>query len=113
MTICWAYLYEHPDTDPVADRTVLDRAGQRTLLVPVPSPSEAPLVAKQLIEQDDVKLIELCGGFGLPDAARVIEAVGAKVPVGHVNFAIDSVPAAAAYNAAFESAVARGQDDLA
>lgn len=103
MTISWAYIFEHPGTDPVADRMVIDRNGQRTFLVPVPSPADAPRVAQRLIAEDDVTLIELCGGFALADAARVAEALGGKVPVGHVAFAVDSVPAAAAYNAAFEA----------
>jgi hypothetical protein len=82
----WAYIYEHPGTDPVADRTVIDRAGQRTLLVPVPAPADAPTVARRLIEEDEVSLIELCGGFVLTDAARVADEVGAQVIPGRVEF---------------------------
>lgn len=102
MTTSWAYIFEHGDTDPVADRTVIERAGLRTILVPVPSPAHAPEVARRLVAEDGVTLIELCGGFPLADAARVAEAVGPQVPVGHVTFAVDSVPAAARYNAAFQ-----------
>lgn len=102
--VAWAYLYEHPGADPVADRHVLDREGQRTLLVPVARAAQAPGVAVSLVEEDRVGLIELCGGFPLVDAARVVEVVAGRVPVGHVTFAVDSVPAAAAYNAAFEAA---------
>ncbi len=94
MTVTWAYLYEHPDTDPAADRVVIDRAGQRTLLVPVP---EAPLavdVARALVDEG----IELCGGFSLTAAAAVVAALGGRVPVGHVTFAVDSVAGAAAYS---------------
>ncbi|WP_166344901.1 DUF6506 family protein [Phytoactinopolyspora limicola] len=98
----WAYIYEHPETDPIDDRTVIDRAGQRTLLVPVPDPSAAPEVALRLVGEG-VELIELCGGFSLLDAARVVEAVGDHVPVGHVTFAVDAVPGVAAYAAKFEA----------
>src|SRR6185312_3627469 len=94
----WAYLYEHPGTDPRADRHVLDRAGQRTLLVPVPDAAAAPAVAVELVAEG-VGLIELCGGFPLAAAARVAEAVGGRVPVGHVVFAVDAVAGAAAYAA--------------
>lgn len=104
MTIAWAYIYEHEDTDPVADRVVIERAGQRTILVPVPSAGEAPEVARRLIDEDAVSLIELCGGFPIAAAAKVAETVGGRVPVGHVTFAVDSVPGAARFNAAFESA---------
>lgn len=94
----WAFIYEHPGSDPIADRHVLDRGGQRTVLVPVPSPSAAPVVAEALIA-DGVQLIELCGGFPLTVAASVRAAVPEYIPVGHVTFAADSVLPAAAYAA--------------
>jgi hypothetical protein len=103
VTISWAYIYEHEGTDPVADRTVMERAGQRTILVPVPSAAEAPEVALRLVDEDGISLIELCGGFPIVAAAKVSEAVGGQVPVGHVTFAVDSVPGAARFSAGFES----------
>lgn len=89
-----------PGADPIADRFVLDRDGQRTILVPVPAASAAPDTAKLLLKEG-VELIKLCAGFALTDAARVVEAVGDQVPVGHVTFAVDAVSGAAAYSAAF------------
>ncbi len=103
--VTWAYIYEHPGADPVADRHELDRDGQRTLLVPVPDATVAPEVARQLVD-DGVQLVELCGGFTAVAGARVVEAVGGRVPVGQVMFAVDSVPGAAAYGAAFTEATA-------
>ncbi|HSI91897.1 MAG TPA: DUF6506 family protein [Jiangellaceae bacterium] len=104
MTISWAYIYDHADTDPVTDRTIIERAGQRTILVPVPSPAAAPAVARSLLDEEGVQLIELCGAFTLADAANVAAAVVGKVPVGHVTFAVDSVAGAAALAAGYESA---------
>ncbi|NEE04620.1 DUF6506 family protein [Phytoactinopolyspora halotolerans] len=104
MTVTWAYIYEHPGTDPVTDRTVIDRGGQRTILAPTPTAAAAPEIARRLVDEDGVSLIELCGGFSLADAARVHEAVE-NVAVGHVTFAVDSVAAAAAYGATFDEAV--------
>jgi hypothetical protein len=75
MTSSWAYIYGQPGADPAADRFVIERGGQRTTLVPVPDESGAAEVALGLIEEG-VQLIELCGGFGLREAARVVEAVG-------------------------------------
>jgi hypothetical protein len=100
MTATWAYIYEQPEADPLADRYVIDRGGQRTILVPVPDAAQAPSVALELIAEG-VQLIELCGGFTLTAAARVVEAVAGRVPVGHVTFAVDSTTGAAAYSAAF------------
>jgi hypothetical protein len=100
----WAYIYGQPEADPVADRFVIERGGQRTALVPVPDESAVASVALGLIHEG-VELIELCGGFGLAEAARVIEAVDGRVPVGHVNFALESVTGAASYKARFEERV--------
>lgn len=100
MTVSWAYIYGQPGADPVADRFVIERAGQRTTLVPVPEESAAAEVAAELVAEG-AQLIELCGGFTVPDVARVLEAVAGRVPVGHVTFGLESVPGAAAYSAQF------------
>lgn len=93
----WAYIYEHPGADPIADRFELARGGQRSLMVPVPDAASAPDVARRLVDHDGVELIEMCGGFTLADAAAVVEAVGERVGVGHVAFAVQSIPATASY----------------
>jgi len=94
----WAYIYEHPGADPWTDRFVLDRGPQRSIMVPVPDARLAPIVAQRLVAEQGVDLIELCGGFPLTEAARVVDAVGDQVPVGHVTFAVEAIQAAAAYN---------------
>ncbi len=91
----WAYIFEHPDTDPDEDRCILDRQGQRTLLVPVSDPGDVADVARRLVLDNGGELIELRGGFA--------PAVGNRVPVGHVTFAFDSIQAAAAYAARFST----------
>ena len=102
MTSNWAYIYGQPGADPVADRFVIERDGQRTTLVPVPDESAAPQVAVQLVN-DGAELIELCGGFPITVAARIVEAVGGRVPIGRVTFGVESVTGAAAYKARFEA----------
>ena len=102
MSVTWAYLYLHPDTDPVADRTEIDRAGQRTILIPVASSAAAPGIAAALAEEG-ATLIELCGGFTLKAAAAVREALPATVAVGHVTVSVESVRAAAAFGEAASS----------
>ncbi|MBR8740181.1 DUF6506 family protein [Nocardiopsis sp. MG754419] len=97
MSLTWAYVFEHPGTDPIADRTVIDRAGQRTLLVPVPGTDKAPSVAAELAATEGVKLVELCGGFGAAAVAAVRAAVPPEVAVGQVAFGADSVVSAAAF----------------
>ena len=102
MTTTWAYIYEHPDTDAVDDRAVIDRSGQRTLLVPVPDAEEAPEIARKLATDDGVTMIELCGGFSVAAAAAVAAAVPDHVAVGHVTYSADSL--AAAHNYAVSAA---------
>lgn len=102
MVSSWAYIYGQPGADPVADRFVIERDGQRTSLVPVADEATAVSVALGLIDEG-AELIELCGGFGPTEAARVVEAVDGRVPVGHVNFALESVTGAASYKARFEA----------
>lgn len=50
MSSVWASIFEHPGTDPVADRTVLEGGGQRTLLVPVADQDDAPAVVTYAVD---------------------------------------------------------------
>ncbi|GAB3474150.1 DUF6506 family protein [Nocardiopsis coralliicola] len=102
MSSVWASIFEHPGTDPVADRTVLEGGGQRTLLVPVADQDDAPAVAERLAAEDGAALIELCGGFRTATVAAVIAAVGDRAAVGHVTYAVDAVRGAASYAAQFD-----------
>lgn len=101
--ITWAFIYGHPGTDAHADRVITEREGLRTILVPVPDESMAAEVAVELVETDEIELLELCGVFSARDAARVIEAVGGRIPVGHVTYALESLEGSASYRARFDS----------
>ncbi len=103
MTSTWAYIYEHPGADADADRFVLDKNGQRSVIVPVPNASDAPTVAREL-QDSGIELIELCGGFDVSTVARVVEAVEGLVPIGHVTFGNESMTGVAEYKARWEEA---------
>jgi hypothetical protein len=77
-----AFVYIEPGSDPSVDRTVVDREHARSFYVAVPDAAAAPPVAVDLVDREGVELIELYGGFEAADAARVIEAIGARAPVG-------------------------------
>lgn len=77
-----AFIYIQPGSDPAVDRTVREDEHSRSWFVAVPDASVAPAVAAQLVDREGVRLLELYGGFGPAEAARVIAAIDAKAPVG-------------------------------
>ncbi|MPZ25178.1 MAG: hypothetical protein GEV12_01665 [Micromonosporaceae bacterium] len=77
-----AFIYLQPGSDPAVDRTVTENEHAQSWFVAVPDVSTAAEVAAQLVDGEGVRLLELYGGFGPAEAARVIEAVGGRAPVG-------------------------------
>jgi hypothetical protein len=79
-----AFVYVQPGSDPAVDRTVVENVEEQVKLfhVAVPDVKVAPGVAVELVETDGVQLLELYGGFEPGDAARVLEALDARIPVG-------------------------------
>jgi Family of unknown function (DUF6506) len=107
MEITWAFIYVAPGSDPTADRAVVERDGVRNIMVPVPDPSLSPEIAVELVDEG-ARLIELCGVHGLPGAAKVIEAVGDRAPVGVVTFGPEAIEGLTAFRTQFaESQAAR------
>lgn len=66
--------------DPAVDRIVIDHDGSRTSHVSS-DPSSIVAAAVQVAD-GGADRIELFGGFEPGDAARVIEAIDARAPVG-------------------------------
>jgi len=87
-----AFLYLAPGSDPTRDRSILEDDADRTTFVAVPDQDSAAQVALELVDHG-VELVELYGGFGPTAAARVIEAVGRRVPVGSVGYQGPAAPA--------------------
>lgn len=101
MRLDKAVIFEVPGADPSIDRVVRDSPGGRMTIVAVPTAEAIADVAVQLVEIG-VKLIELCGGISPLWRAVVSDAVGDRAAVSSATFGIESLPAAARYNAAFE-----------
>ena len=74
------------------EETVIEHGDFRQFTVGVSTPEEAIPVAIKMVE-NDVQLIDLCGAFGPVWAAKVIEAIDGRIPVGHVNYGIESAAA--------------------
>jgi uncharacterized protein with GYD domain len=82
MTYDEAFLFLEPGAEP-SRRPI----GEATLLAWSPDAAGAAAVAKELADQG-VRLIELYRGFGLADAAAVIEAVDGRVAVGVSSYGL-------------------------
>ncbi|ASJ15326.1 DUF6506 family protein [Thermococcus radiotolerans] len=80
-----AFMFVAPEANPREHRAIIRTPMVELHVVGVKNYDEACEVAKKLVE-DGIAAIELCGGFGHIGVARVVEAVGGKVPVGVVRF---------------------------
>lgn len=77
-----AFIYVQPGSDPAVDRTLRETEHSRSIFVAVPDTARAPAVAKALVAEEGIRLLELYGGFGPDEGAAVIVALEAGVPVG-------------------------------
>jgi hypothetical protein len=82
-----AFLYLAPDADPAKDRTVRQDETTRTTFIAVPDTETAAKVARDLVDNEGVELIELYGGLGPDGAAAVLDATSGRIPVGLVGYA--------------------------
>lgn len=62
----------------------------RMKVVGVKHASEGVEVAKKMLDEG-VQLIELCGGFGPIWTGKIIESIGAAIPVGSVGYGPESI----------------------
>ena len=87
----WGFIYLGTgDEDPARDRATIEVGGLTTEFVAVPTREAAVAAAVELVE-DGAQSIELCGGLGTVAAARVVDAVGDRVPVGAVAYGQESI----------------------
>lgn len=87
----WGFLYTAGGADPERDVLVADTGDCRTVFIGMEQPDRGVEAAWKLLDDYDVQLIELCGGFGPIWAAKIIEAVGHRVPLGVVGYGPESV----------------------
>jgi len=90
-----AYIFVIPDADPKKHRAKIETPTLSVAIVGVRDFDQAADIAKSLVE-DGVQFIDLCSGYGPVGAAKVIEAVGDKIPVSAACFGIESTAKAAA-----------------
>ncbi|EPR37131.1 hypothetical protein dsx2_1074 [Desulfovibrio sp. X2] len=79
-----AFIFIAPGGDPAKHRNWVRTEQVELLAVAVGSYDQAEALARELVAEEGIAAIELCGGFGAAGTARVAAAV--KVPVGVVRF---------------------------
>lgn len=89
-----AVLFNAPFADPIADRLRQEKDSVRRIFVPVGDSSTAAATAVDLLKEEQVSRIEVCGALGLRTGAAVLEATGERVPVEVCTFGIESLESA-------------------
>ncbi|QGY41814.1 hypothetical protein GM415_17360 [Pseudodesulfovibrio cashew] len=79
-----AFIFVAPGGDPKQHRSWVLTEGVELLAVAVSGYDQAEELARDLVENEGIAAIELCGGFGVAGTARIAAAV--DVPVGVVRF---------------------------
>ncbi|MEW6266749.1 MAG: DUF6506 family protein [Thermodesulfobacteriota bacterium] len=82
-----AFIFVAPEADPAQHRAWVETPVVNLLAVGAKNYEEAAKLARELAGQG-IQAIELCGGFGNLGTAKIVEAVGGKIPVGAVRFDI-------------------------
>ena len=82
-----AFIFVAPDADPGSHRSWVKTPQVHLLAVAAKDYEAAAQTARALLDEG-IQAIELCGGFGNIGTARIVEAVGGKIPVGVVKFDI-------------------------
>ena len=82
-----AFIFVAPGVDPAQHRSWVKTPAVELLAVAAENYDAAAKLAKELVAEG-IQAIELCGGFGNLGTARIVEAVGGKIPVGAVRFDI-------------------------
>lgn len=79
-----AFIFIAPGGNPKEHRSWVRTEGVELLSIAVSDYTQAETVARDLVDNEGIVAIELCGGFGANGTARVAAAV--NVPVGVVRF---------------------------
>jgi len=89
-----AYIFVVPDADSNIHRANVMTLSLEMTIVGVKDFDQAAKVAEELIEYG-VQFIDLCSAYGPIGAAKVVKAVGNKIPVSTAYFGIESIQKAA------------------
>ena len=80
-----AFIFVAPGADSKQHRSWVETPQISLLAVAAKGYEDAAQLARELVAEG-IQAIELCGGFGNMGTAKIVEAVGGKIPVGVVRF---------------------------
>ena len=86
MALKAAFIFIAPQADPILHRQWVKTPQVELLAVAVADYEAAEKATKDMIEEEGIQAIELCGGFGHLGVARVKAATDGKAEVGVVRF---------------------------
>ena len=81
-----AFVFIAPEADPARDRQWVKTPAVHLLVVGVSDYKQAVQACKDMVRQEGIAAIELCGGFGNRGTALIAEAVADAAVVGVVRF---------------------------
>ncbi|MBU0945486.1 MAG: hypothetical protein KJ804_11425 [Proteobacteria bacterium] len=81
-----AFVFVAPEADPDIHREWIKTPAVHLVTVGVKDYAQAAATCMDLVQNEGVKAIELCGGFGSRGTALIAETVGDGVAVGAVRF---------------------------
>jgi hypothetical protein len=88
----FGFLVTGSELDPARHRMVMRSPAFEMIAIGVSSPEQGVAAARGLVDEG-VQLLELCGGFGPLWTARILEAIGHRIPVGAVAYGPESIDA--------------------
>ncbi|MDB4976523.1 MAG: hypothetical protein JWN48_4864 [Myxococcaceae bacterium] len=75
---------------PGQNRVVMSSPAFEMIAVGVAKAEDGVEVARALVDEG-IQLLELCGGFGPIWTAKIIAAIGGRIPVGAVAYGPESI----------------------
>lgn len=94
----FGFILSGPGLDPTLHCATMQSASFKMTAVGVSRLDDGVAVARRLAN-DGAQLIELCGGFDAATTARIVAAVGPKVPVGRVAYGPEALAGMCALSA--------------
>jgi hypothetical protein len=89
----FGFIVTGAELDPARHRMIMQSPAFTMIVVGVSRAEDGVEVARKLVADDGIQLLELCGGFGPVWTGKIIEATAGKIPVGSVGYGPESIDA--------------------